>query len=717
MKSQITHYLCTLSLILTLGACGGKKDSGKKIISYPLEKLALTLPGGAKANLNINTDSIAKGDLNGDGKLELAVGTGSSINSVVIFHNLAPKNPAFDENKSTTLHTLAKVDEVHLRDINGDEKLDVIALESIFNGGKIEIFLNLTESSSTTLHFAQSILFVPDNSNMKLYYDLAMEDLDGDGDLDFVLPEYHSGNIEVYHQGNGVVFNSSADQLIALPINRNPQEVVLADFNGDGPLDLAVVDWYGGGLSIYTGDINQTGYFLPTVAWSDNLNFIEARELVAVDLNGDQKLDLAYTELRGGSFGVYKNTSSLGSVSFSFENSFSVPGAPVDGVKDLKFSDIDEDGNLDALIVHQKFGGGDSINIYLGNGDGSFQTPLSHYFYSEVDFGNIISLDVYDRGHQDLVYFLNRETLIVNLNDHTGQNIAGNFVKDDISLFSSFAQLTPSTAIERAPFDGGDFNISYINLANATFAKATGSILVQGIDYSWEGSYPTGLVSTVKVLDSTTASVTWSGNADHHTPSDNTSIKIVFTGSVIETDFGYDPNKALLEILFRSPIVMYSAGLTNANLGGAPGAVQTCSNQKPSGFAGFTVVAPLLSVFNITSMQYAAFFGLDDKKFVFNTEGDSFGTLAMMLDPNQNLYRSLVNGMIIDNQSTSKFWWSGWTNTGAPGSTASGWTSSSSGVQANVGGAQTKSGQGFLYDHTKAGNDQAHLLCVMSEPN
>ncbi|MCB0327817.1 MAG: hypothetical protein KDD52_09405, partial [Bdellovibrionales bacterium] len=74
MKTKFTISMYTFMIIFTLISCGGKgkKDSGKKIISssggsitYPLSKLALTLPNGARATLNDNTDSIAKGDLNG----------------------------------------------------------------------------------------------------------------------------------------------------------------------------------------------------------------------------------------------------------------------------------------------------------------------------------------------------------------------------------------------------------------------------------------------------------------------------------------------------------------------------------------------------------------------------------------------------------------------------------------------------------------------------
>ncbi|MCB0326695.1 MAG: VCBS repeat-containing protein, partial [Bdellovibrionales bacterium] len=651
---------------------------------------------------------------------ELAVGTGLSTNSVIVFHNLAPQNPVYDESVYTSLHTLAKVDEVHLRDINGDEKLDVIALESASYGGKIEVFLNLTELNSEILSFSQPILFVPDSANSKIYYDLAIEDLDGDGDLDFVLPEYNSGKIEVYLQSNGVVFNSIADQYVSLGTNAKPQELILADFDGDHIMDVAVTDWYLGDLQIFSGDPSQAGLFLATPSWSDPSSISDASQLVAIDLDGDQKIDLAYTEEWSGMFAVYKNTTQSGVLDFSSPIFATVSGAISEGLKDLTFSDINNDGIPDALVTHRALSGGDSINIFIGNGDGSFQSALDHYFYSEVSYGNIVSIDAYNRGYQDLVYLLDQKTLIINPNNYKGNEIAGEFVKDSDSLFSSFTYFDSSVLIEPAPFNGGGFYNTTIFLSGGEFNYPPGTVLTENVDYQWINSVSNGLdglTTVITVNGKYNANLHFSGKATNHTPSNNMILKISFSNQAISTNHTYDPNKKTIELRFRSPIVMYNAGLTNANLGGANGALQTCTAQKPSGFNGFTVIAPFLSLFNITSFQYAAFFGLDDQKGVYGINGSSFGKLESVLDPSQDLYRSLVNGSVIDGQSAYPFWWSGWTYTGAAGQNASAWTSSSSGAQAKVGGAETKSVGGFLDDHTAAGNDQAHLLCVMSEPN
>ena len=68
-------------------------------------------------------------------------------------------------------------------------------------------------------------------------------------------------------------------------------EIIAADFNGDGKTDLAVTDGSAGTVIIYLG--NGAGGFGSRASYSTNGS--DPFGIVAGDFNGDGKIDLAVT--------------------------------------------------------------------------------------------------------------------------------------------------------------------------------------------------------------------------------------------------------------------------------------------------------------------------------------------------------------------------------------------------------------------------------------
>ena len=137
--------------------------------------------------------------------------------------------------------------------------------------------------------------------------------------------------------------------------NPYPQSVVVADFNGDGQLDLAVPVYSLPGLDVFLGNGDGTFQAAPQVsAISPNVGFA-----AVADFNGDGKPDIAVTLPDNGSIMVL-----LGNGDGTFTE---LPQIPVPNVFAIATTDLNDDGIPDLVTTT-----GLSLTILLGKGDGTF---------------------------------------------------------------------------------------------------------------------------------------------------------------------------------------------------------------------------------------------------------------------------------------------------------------------------------------------------------
>jgi hypothetical protein len=168
----------------------------------------------------------------------------------------------------------------------------------------------------------------------------------------------------------------------------------VGDFNGDGILDIAeIVGTYPNlQLQILLGKGDgtfQTGTSYPGFSSSAPLIF-------AADLNGDDKLDLVVLQLVNTPQGVGTVTVLLGNGDGTF-------GAPTNYLSSLSLAggaiaDFNADGKLD-LILSTSTDTVPSTTIILGNGDGTFQTPLVLPIFAN---GSAVAGDFNNDGKLDL---------------------------------------------------------------------------------------------------------------------------------------------------------------------------------------------------------------------------------------------------------------------------------------------------------------------------
>jgi hypothetical protein len=304
--------------------------------------------------------SIATGDLNGDGKLDLAVANGTD-NTVSVF--LGKPDGTF--NSRIDYPTGPQPSSVTIGDFNGDGNLDiavasqncvVIAHISTIACGQASVSILLGNGDGT---------FQPhqDFPTATRPLSVATADLNGDGKLDLVLAGDLNGsnNSVSVLLGNGDgTFQSHVDYPVPPP-NGGPTWAIVADFNADGKPDVAA--GYGGGaVALYLGNGDGTLQVPKTFQLRDS--FGANAGAAAGDFNGDGKLDIAVTSSSGASIFLGN-----GDGTFTFLNVVASGDGPVTAV------DLNKDGRLDLIVVGTDSLHGTSGAVYalIGNGDGTFQ--------------------------------------------------------------------------------------------------------------------------------------------------------------------------------------------------------------------------------------------------------------------------------------------------------------------------------------------------------
>jgi hypothetical protein len=397
-------------------------DAGSDDVSVLLGNGDGTFQLPVRYAVGTGPDSIVAGDFNGDGHLDLAVTNGGSTFVSVL---LGKGDGTFEPQlQSTVTDTPPIHNSLAVGDFNGDGHLDLTTAQmgtsdiSVLLGNgdgtfqaSIRFAVGLGQVAAVSGDFSNSgrrdVASVNPTTNevavalgagdgtlqAPLFYPVGAApdaivtgDFNGDGRLDLAVANFASNDVSVLlGLGDGTF---QAEQRYA--VGKNPTGIVAGDFDGDGHLDLAVTNAGSNDISILQG--NGDGTFQPDqpkkrVELGPGKN---PSAIVAGDF-GNGHIDLATANYRTQDVTVF-----LGRGHGTFEAPVSYPlgTAPVALIAAHLTG---ADGPLD--LVTANFRSSD-VSVLLGRGDGTFQAAV-RYEAGDNPVA-VVAGDFNNDGHLDL---------------------------------------------------------------------------------------------------------------------------------------------------------------------------------------------------------------------------------------------------------------------------------------------------------------------------
>jgi hypothetical protein len=371
---------------------------------------------------------ISTADLNSDGKPDLV-----AIGGPGLYILLGNGNGTFTPRQAITMPVISQL--VAIGDLNGDGKLDLAALATNSNGATYT-----PTPISTLLGNGDGTFQPPVNYNCPYYlrplFSLALADMNGDGFPDLIVGS-GQGEIADYLNSGDAEFQFTS--VFPISLIYSIDRMVVADFTGNGHTDVAISNSGGGDffsvllhagadrfLDLVTESIPGYGAYGPAAAGDFNGDGKLDLVLAITDTSSQPQLqvllgtqqtsrpfDIGATQLAGQSpyaltVGDFNADGALdaalsgpsGIIAFAgngqgaFAEGVLTQGSPALA---LATGDVNADGKLDIVSS--------SGQLYLGKGDGTFQT--SQIFSTPIEWplgGSVTIADFNGDGFPDVIF-------------------------------------------------------------------------------------------------------------------------------------------------------------------------------------------------------------------------------------------------------------------------------------------------------------------------
>ncbi|MFC1493813.1 FG-GAP-like repeat-containing protein, partial [Thermodesulfobacteriota bacterium] len=388
-----------------------------------------------------STNSIALGDMDGDGDLDVVAG---GHGTTKLYFNNGNEIPFYLSN--SIVIGWDYTGSIALGDVDGDGDLDVVM-------GNYANTLNKLYLNDGTGVFSGGISI---GSDTDWTFAIALGDVDGDGDLDAVVGNMYNTNKLYLNDGTGV-FSGGTD--IGSDVD-DTESIALGDVNGDGNLDIVMGNTQTNKLYLNDG----TGVFSSgTDIGSDTDKTIS---IALGDMDGDGDLDVVASNYTYVANKLYLNDGD-GDPFDTVESGTDIGGAGISYRYQIALGDVDGDGDLD--VAQGIFG----LNkLYLNDGTGVFSDGMNIGEHTDGTVGIALG-DIDGDGDLDVVTGNNDQTNKLYLNDGTDNPF------DEVTGTTIGTETDLTNAIALGDIDvDGDLDVVtgnklYLNNDNGVFADGT----------------------------------------------------------------------------------------------------------------------------------------------------------------------------------------------------------------------------------------------------
>lgn len=290
-------------------------------------------------------------DIDGDGLSDIVVPLHGTVlsdisfyDSIAVYRNTTVNGRISFAKRICFKTTGSFTASISIGDLNSDGKLDVIACNQRFNGSysSIELFRNI--STPGNISFAPAVNYSAGDYPSQV----VVRDVDGDGKPDLALAN-GSGSLYVY-KNNSTLANISYNNPMIIPVaNGSAMSVCLTDMDGDGKPDLLAPNTVSDSIDIFRNTST-----IGTISFAPIGYFNAGRKtsyLTAADLDGDGKSDLVMgsgyydfgsVPANDTAVSIARNSSSAGNISFGTAISY-----PLTWPANVLVTDLDGDGKPD----------------------------------------------------------------------------------------------------------------------------------------------------------------------------------------------------------------------------------------------------------------------------------------------------------------------------------------------------------------------------------